>query len=201
MDRSKQRLNVMKRRCARMKVPFTRLAAVDGTKTTGHSYCRVRNAGERGCLLSHVKAARRLLSIRRPYCIILEDDATIKRELPTTVKAARKLFGRRGLRPGQVDILYLQGMQQDRSGRVTGGYGTYGYLLTRAGAHKLVSACTGAIAPVDWVIKGHTPTDPRGKQYWGPRKNIRFRAFCAWKKGEQSYIGHGPPNGSTIRGR
>lgn len=199
MDKSKDRLREMRRRCAKAGCSFIRVAAIDGTKVLNDTFCRLTNPGQKGCLLSHVKAARRILRSGSKFAVVLEDDATFKRAFPQTIKDVKRLLRELKLKTKQVDILYLQGMRRGRRGEVVGGFGTYGMLLTRSGARKIVKVARNSGVPVDWAIKNHTRTD-RDRCKWGsvtvPGLNIR--SYCGWKERRDCLIGHKSISGSTI---
>ena len=187
---SKDRLQEFRMRAAKIKLDFRRVNAIDGRNAyPSATGVRLAQPGERGCALSHRKVARIFLRSGAPFCIVLEDDANPVRPLPDTAGQVRQLIREVGARRSGVDILYLQDMKQ-RNRVVTGGVGTYGYILSRAGARKMLFVTRGATSPIDLVIGSH----------FTGRVSSRtgFRAYTAWKRGAKPFVRHAPVSGSVI---
>ena len=84
MDRSVERRKHMESLLASIKVPHTRICAVDGSKPTvepkgripiiGAAKPRVLDRRDEACSLSHIKAIKHLQNVQGKYFLVLEDD-------------------------------------------------------------------------------------------------------------------------------
>ena len=189
---SKDRLRAFRKRADAVGLTFQRVEGVDGRRVAPSSNgVRIGGSGARGCALSHRKVARIFLRTSSRFCIVMEDDAMPVRPLPDTVRKVRQLKRKARVGRGGMDIMYLQHMKA-QGRRVVGGYGTYGYILTRPGARKLLQLTRGCTSPIDLVLLSHFAG--RG----GRRGSIR--AYAAWERGvAKPFIAHRPVNGSVIK--
>lgn len=136
------------------------VAAVDGRA------CRARgpallSVGERALILSHRKAWRRLLASGAGYGIVLEDDAHLGEDFAALLAA--------DWRAHSFDVVKLETVSDrvwiarrgaplaDRALRRLGSghLGSAGYLVSRAGAHKLMAMTQRLDAPIDQTLFGH----------------------------------------------
>lgn len=102
--------------------------------------------GSIGCHLSHIKAYETLLASDDEACLILEDDAVISDDLPSSMAALEDAMK-------HIDILFLCDRRENRAsikiadiGKNHGLFvkkfsnlGTTGYAINRQAAHKLVT--------------------------------------------------------------
>ena len=98
LDRAPERLARAAQQLQRLKLPFTRLAAVDACALTAEqsasldaaAYCRKHGMtpvlGELGCYLSHVQAMHAFLASSADFALILEDDALLHDSLPAVLQ-------------------------------------------------------------------------------------------------------------------
>jgi glycosyl transferase family 25 len=134
-----------------------RIDAVDGDKLRQRA--RHMSPAELGCYLSHIKAWRTLLESRERHVLVVEDDAVIPPSLGSTILMTL------GRLPATWDIVYLYGAdgravrplarldqlrQIVRYSRVPAG--AVAYLISRAGAEKLLRQSMGAW-PVDTELR------------------------------------------------
>jgi GR25 family glycosyltransferase involved in LPS biosynthesis len=113
--------------------------------------------GEIGCGVSHIRIWQRIVEQEIPWAIVLEDDARLCAPLPTDIRDWDL--------PSDADIVLLN----DRSlpgpalhlGRrfsyaeVAGGAGTDGYLVSYAGAKKLLAVTRPLSNPLDFQMYAH----------------------------------------------
>ena len=97
LDRSPERLAAVSTRLTELRLPFERVAAVDGMRlsqeefdeqTRENRYYKPLRRGEVGCHLSHLEAMRRFVQSGRGYALILEDDAILPDSLPSLLADA-----------------------------------------------------------------------------------------------------------------
>ena len=98
LDRAPERLARAAQQLQRLKLPFTRLTAVDACALTAEqsasldaaAYCRKHGMtpvlGELGCYLSHVQAMHAFLASSADFALILEDDALLHDSLPAVLQ-------------------------------------------------------------------------------------------------------------------
>ena len=157
--RSPDRRAFMREQLAKAGVSGEFVAAVDGRACRAKGPARL-SVGERALILSHRKAWRRLLASRAEFGVVLEDDAHLGEDFATLLAAdwrahafdAVKLetmfdrvwiarrgsaIARRALRPLGAEHL-----------------GSAGYLVSRAGAHKLLTMTRGLAEPIDQTLFG-----------------------------------------------
>ena len=97
LDRAPERLARTAQQLQRLKLPFTRLTAVDARALTPEqaasldeaAYCRKHGMtpvlGELGCYLSHVQAMHAFLASSADFALILEDDVLLHDSLPAVL--------------------------------------------------------------------------------------------------------------------
>ena len=106
LDRAPERLARTAQQLQRLKLPFTRLAAVDAQGLTPEqtasldeaAYCRKHGMtpvlGELGCYLSHVQAMHAFLASSADFALILEDDVLLHDSLPAVLQGLMNQAGR-----------------------------------------------------------------------------------------------------------
>ena len=144
LDRAPERLARISAQLERLKLPWTRLAAVDARAFTPEQAAALDEAayrrkhgkapapGELGCYLSHVEVMRAFLASDAQYALVLEDDVILKDTLPAVLDA---LVGH----AGRWDVAKLSAVHS----------GTPVPYLDLAAGHQLavmLSRCTGASA-------------------------------------------------------
>lgn len=153
-------------------VAWTRLPAVNGRALSDADLTRVYDARanrrfarhdlvapEIGCYLSHIKAAEWLRDSGAAAAVILEDDLRVTGDFAATIAALQadhaaragawdmvKLFSFKPVRLDQVCAIG-QGITLGRPDRVPST--TLGYVLTRAGAEKILAKVPPIFRPVD----------------------------------------------------
>lgn len=121
------------------------------------AYGRPLRRGELGCYSSHVGTWRALLESDADQCIVLEDDVIV--DWRTLELIARNDFSGRGhhyvrlycRRPSEFVVLDPRYLNNSTSLlRLLGKpYGTQGYVMTRAGAERMLKACSTVVRPID----------------------------------------------------
>ena len=98
LDRAPERLARIGAQLQRLKLPFTRLAAVDARALTAQQLASLDAAayrrkhgmtpvlGEVGCYLSHVQTMHAFLASDALFALILEDDALLHDSLPAVLR-------------------------------------------------------------------------------------------------------------------
>jgi arabinogalactan endo-1,4-beta-galactosidase len=166
LDRDTARMAAIGENVALMGVPVERWPATDGdavdTAVDQPSDVDIRGfgpwaGGEAGCGASHIRLWRYLVDERIPWAIVLEDDARLGAPIPADV-------GDWDL-PVDADIVLLNdrslaGGVRHRGRRysyadVRGGAGTDGYLLSLAGARKLLAVTRPLLNPLDFQMYAH----------------------------------------------
>ena len=193
---SRARFQKLQTRFGKFGQKVTRVAAVNGKKVLpSRTTVNLRHPGERGCALSHRKVAQKLLSSRSKFCIVLEDDACPTEALPRTRREINQKLKPYKTKLGMCDIIYLQRMKTC-NGRVTGGYGTYGMILTKSGARKILQVTRGCKVPIDHAIIGHSLPNETWARTSGCSARIVRYAITNTKG--RPYIIHKPCDGSVI---
>jgi arabinogalactan endo-1,4-beta-galactosidase len=170
LDRAEHRLAAFTEKMATVSTPFQRWRATageeldsgrfgvgpleDGVYVTGF---REWSRNEAACGVSHIRLLQHIVRERIPWAIVLEDDAVLQRALPRRLEDWNV--------PNDADIVLLNdrataGVVGDRAGafsygKVTGGAGTEGYLISRAGAKKLLKALYPLRDPLDFQMYSH----------------------------------------------
>jgi GR25 family glycosyltransferase involved in LPS biosynthesis len=146
--------------------------AIDGTQLTKDDVkdyvrrdpsLRALHRNEIACAFSHIAVWRDFLDTQEPYMLVLEDDVNLVRNFhPLVQSLLRELEATRK----EWEFLYLGCHWFDRkpttreafSARTYStdyvGFGTYGYILTRAGAQKLIEQAYPLNAPLDDYTQG-----------------------------------------------
>lgn len=115
------------------------------------------SGNEAACGISHIRLLRQITASIAQWAVVLEDDAIILHQIPTDI-------GAWGV-PADADIVLLN----DRSvvgaievaagrfsyGKVVGGAGTDGYLISRVGAEKLLCILDPLKDPLDFQMYSH----------------------------------------------
>ena len=106
LDRAPERSARIGSQLQRLKLPFTRLAAVDARALTPEQTASLDEAayrrkhgmtpvlGELGCYLSHVQAMHAFLASPADFALILEDDVLLHDSLPAVLSGLMKLSDR-----------------------------------------------------------------------------------------------------------
>lgn len=105
------------------------------------------------CFLTHVALWKSFVDSSAPATIILEDDVTLGRQFLAKIdEAIRKL-------PSNWDILYLGSTTPMFGGelhsgvwQLRGALGTFGYIISQAGAMKMLHFALGSDKPIDHVL-------------------------------------------------
>ncbi|MGP5525471.1 glycosyltransferase family 25 protein [Psychrobacter celer] len=119
--------------------------------------------GEIGCALSHKKIYQKMVDENIPYAVILEDDATLEKDLPIVVKKILTaplsweliLLGHyKSNLKGFKSPISLWHRQRISSKFLLGrlvdfGFGTHGYMITLKGAKKILSELKYIYKPID----------------------------------------------------
>ena len=115
------------------------------------------SGNEAACGISHIRLLRAFVASGRGWAVVLEDDAVIVRHVPAQLAEWRL--------PPDAEIVLLN----DRSlagpvelvtdrfsyGKVIGGAGTDGYLISRSGAFKLLRVLDPLKDPLDFQMYAH----------------------------------------------
>ena len=119
--------------------------------------------GEIGCALSHKKIYQKMVDENIPYAVILEDDATLEKDLPIVVKKILTaplsweliLLGHyKSNLTGLKSPISLWSKHRIASSFILGrlvdfGFGTHGYMITLKGATKLLADLDSIQKPID----------------------------------------------------
>lgn len=114
--------------------------------------------GEIGCYDAHVRLWKEIVKKKIPYAFICEDDADIKHDLKVS-KTIQKAFAEVKEMKLDYDLFYVghraHGIRKRLSPMISepkGGYGLFAYVLTLAGAKKLIRAAFPAREAVDMFV-------------------------------------------------
>lgn len=168
LDRSPDRLALMRETFAFLGLPFERLPAVEGAKLAPEereAFLAGRGAhlwlpGEIGCLLSHLAFWRRVATGTAPYAAVFEDDVRLSPHLPALLRDS-------GWVPPDADIVKLE--TSDQKIAVGGAWHaiderfgarrlqsqhlrTAGYIVSRTAAQRLIDAFPQMAGPIDLVL-------------------------------------------------
>lgn len=169
MDRSTQRLAEMTRRLERLNLPFTRTGAVDGadldedalnryysSSLNRRIYRRALSAGEIGCYLSHRNIWQTMVDSHLAMALVIEDDAELDAQLPKVLKTIENLSRPWDIiklyePPGKKPLAWTVPLNQDfhlcQYQKIPSR--TTGYVVSLAGASKLLAARQSFGRPVD----------------------------------------------------
>lgn len=124
--------------------------------------------GEVGCYLSHLKAIHCFLETKDNYAVIAEDDivfsSSFDRVLDELTFESKSSFDvlLLGYRNGYGSFWHSMNTGSQKCIRfVDCGYGAHGYLISRAGAEKILSLCSEPKWPFDYVTGGFALGDLR----------------------------------------
>lgn len=117
--------------------------------------------GEIGCALSHLKIYQKTVDEDIPYALILEDDTLFDTEFPKYLKEIENFLSQK-LNFELVCLMYqgdkyLKNLNLETNKRISlykmrAGTGTYGYVITKAAAKKLLKSNTPIILEADcWI--------------------------------------------------
>lgn len=170
LEMQTQRLQYQQKQLGDLKLPFTRIPAVNAQQaqqeSTPHAYWetwqRPMTWSERACFLSHRKAWQSVLTSQKP-ALILEDDAVLSDELPSLLAGLENLKaidhisleyrGRKKLLAKQAITVgggfFLHRLYLDRSGAAA-------YILWPSGAQKLLTAARQNCALADAMLCQNT---------------------------------------------
>lgn len=145
--------------------------------------------GTAACLLSHLAVMHGFLASDKKYQLVLEDDFTCTRQLPTHNRDVDAMIRDIGVEPENVDILYLNDLIQHNSRfRVTGGHGMYAYVVSQRGARKICTILEASCGePIDNRIQHYCrdyPQRPAG--YHMQRPDIVIEGFHS----RHNYVRH-----------
>ena len=168
LDRSPQRLALMRAALAATGVGFERVAGVDGAALTedarrifAEARCAAQPAGwmpgEIGCFLSHFAVWERIAAGADPWAAVLEDDLRVADDLGVLLRSA-------GWIPPGADIVRLEANRPMRLGRgrpiegthrrqvhaaLSGSPGSAAYVVSKEAAQRLVASAPQTHASVD----------------------------------------------------
>ena len=146
LDRAPERLARVSAQLQHLKLPYTRLAAVDARSLTPEQHALLDEAayrrkhgmaplaGELGCYLSHVQVMRQFLASPAQFALVLEDDVLLHHSLPAVLQGLLQHAQR-------WDVVKLSAVHR----------GTPQPVLEVAPGHQLavmLSRCTGSSAYV-----------------------------------------------------
>lgn len=145
--------------------------------------------GATGCALSHIILLKKNLESTEKYMIVLEDDCIILNKLPETNQEVDMIFSEINTTHENTDILYLisKPLECNEKFEVTCAIGTYGYLVTKHGAKKIIEVCKNMNIPIDWVIEANCVYGRKIIQdKYKMSTSVKIRAY----RSQKQYIGH-----------
>ena len=169
LDRSPERLGFFDAQASKYGMPYERIPGVDGRQLSDIECDRMRsdhfdfqpiNPGEIGLFLSHRSIWTRLIDQDLPYAAVFEDDAVVSPDIESVLMAID------AARPA-VDIIKLEttgrkvvtesasqplGKTHRLHKLLSWHGGTAGYVVTHAGARKLLEATWPLADPIDQVM-------------------------------------------------
>jgi glycosyl transferase family 25 len=204
LDRAPDRLARIAAQLDRLRLPWTRLPAVDARALQPVQRAALDDAcyrrrhgkepvlGELGCYLSHVEVMRRFLAGTAEFALVLEDDVQLKDSLPAVLQGLLRA-------PGRWDMVKLSGVHS----------GTPMPYLELAPGHALavmLSRCTGssaylmnrraAAAYLRDLLPMCLPYDHVFDQGW--RFGLKVRMVTPWACGHDDQVAStivAPPGG------
>jgi glycosyl transferase family 25 len=170
LDVDRDRLRRFARTMAGFDAPFGRWRATPGSELDVRRFGRRPlspglyvtgfrgwSANEAACGVSHVRLLQHIVRVRIPWAIVMEDDGFLVREMPSDVGSWDV--------PQDADIVLLNdratlGAIRHRGryfsfGDVSGGAGTEAYLVSLAGARKLLRVLYPLRDPLDFQMYSH----------------------------------------------
>lgn len=123
------------------------LTAAEWAESAGHKRLNL-GVGAMGCALGHISMWRRFQASSEDYGLMMEDDAYpfVHRDIGTIIDAAEDfdvLFvhsGMSALKSGSLESGYMSIWNTLERRTEGGGWGAYGYILSRSGVEKLLDA-------------------------------------------------------------
>ncbi len=184
MDKSIERLNIMKKRLSDLDLTFERIAAVDGTKINDSEkkvitapswrYPYKLTPGEIGCFMSHQKCWKKLIESKENWALVLEDDSFFHSKainyfhdidwIPDGVKLIQFSYA--------IDDTYsdlsIKLENGDHLVRVkdSSPCGTYAYMISREAAIKALELSKTIEGPIDNFMFGMFFQFPQIIQSW-----------------------------------
>jgi len=219
LDSAQDRLAQFSGRLDKFGVPFTRWRATSGDELDASSFgilptadgiyisgFREWSKNEAACGVSHVRLLQHIVRQGLPWAIVMEDDAVLLDRLPATLSEWKL--------PPDADIVLLNdrvttgpvshGDKPYAYGRVTGGAGTDGYLISLAGAHALLHILNPLREPLDFQMYAHFVSiqeHDKAPFYWKLPQNPAARHVLLTAYGVvPALVGH-PDSPSTIGGQ
>ncbi|MGD0562112.1 MAG: glycosyltransferase family 25 protein [Roseiarcus sp.] len=178
LDRCPERMTRLAGLLGALGVPFERIAAVDGreldpipsAKAFNGRYVMTRS--ELACVLSHRMAWFRFMASADEYCLVLEDDVHLGKDFGAIAR------GDIGLEAAAFDLIKIETRSHkiwvDRfDARTVGGQrriarlhsahlGAAAYIISRAGAEKVLPATESGARAVDEILFGGHGIVPAG---------------------------------------
>jgi GR25 family glycosyltransferase involved in LPS biosynthesis len=167
LDRNTERMREMRRQLAGSAMPWARHAGADGTRLPGPAVARLTGdaqagRGTLGCFLSHVAVWEGVVAGNDPAVLVMEDDAMPLLDLPARLGGLAL--------PDGWDVVWVNDRMEPAVDGADGfslhalpavmramdpannACGTDGYLISQAGARKLLDwvAADGFADDVDW---------------------------------------------------
>lgn len=182
LDRSPERLAVMKRQLDRLPFPWERVPAVDGrtlapipsdlfdTRGYDRRHGKGESAAEVGCYVSHVHALRAFLDGPAEFGIICEDDIVLPDNLPALIAAL-------AARARDWDVVKLAGRHSGtpiRLRALVDGYHLSALLTRHTGSACYLVNRRAAARYVERLLPVRVPYDHAFDRAWA--FGIRFRA-------------------------
>ena len=193
LDRDKMRLALFSDQMKVIGRKFTRWRATSGEELDSKKFCmkplwkgvfitgfREWSKNEAACGVSHILLLQHIINEKIPYAIILEDDAILQGKLPNLIREFEI--------PHDAEIVLLNDraevgevMHKGKHfsfGKVTGGAGTDGYLISLSGAKKLLKILYPLNDPLDFQMYSHFQSVQEGDKspyYWKLPQNASCR--------------------------
>ncbi len=171
LDRAPERRAYMRAQMARLGLVHEIVRAVDGREPIAglerlydrrrrlRTYGTDLSPAEIACCLSHLEACRRIVESEAGIGLVLEDDVILSDAL------APVLADLADIHRGSFDVVRLAGLRERRSKvarQLSGGHnltrlaigpcGTQAYVITAAGARKLIAYCTPITQQIDIAL-------------------------------------------------
>jgi GR25 family glycosyltransferase involved in LPS biosynthesis len=185
LDRDADRMALMAAHLSAMDMRFERWPATDGTtldyEQEGRDGIVIRDFGpwalrEAACGVSHIRLWRHIVERRLPFAVILEDDARLRWAVPFDTRDWEL--------PADADVVLLNkralaGTVRHEGGffsyaDVVGGAGTEGYVVSLAGAERLLAITQPLKDPLDFQIYAHLASVRRSDRhpfFWALPRN------------------------------
>ena len=184
MDRSTDRLSIMKERLSNLGLTFERISAVDGYKLSqvekemvvapNLRYPYNLTLGEVGCFLSHKKCWQEFLNSNEEWALILEDDSVFHLK-------AREYFQSTAWIPKECDLIQFNfttdNTYSDKTIELPNGShlvrvkysspcGTYAYLISKKAAKIALTLARKVEGPIDNFLFGMFFEFPKKIAFW-----------------------------------